>query len=340
MLKLGRRSVLRPERLAAWRSTRRIRGLSGSPFGRARSSSSSGLGASCCRRSSSPAFSFASPGPACGLTAPHWARGLGVLALALGLVIALLPLRTFRFPSRKEALGPDRPRIRPCVASRGGDRRPACQWDEGSGNPRPVEPASPRAEQAVALLRTGGPSPRTVDLDHLCLAGHCPRRADRDRLCRWPRKICARRGGFRLALRWFAWQWLEGGRLDRSSRLHRKAAARVEPWRKPEASPVQQNPQQIEAPSGSIVVIHAPAGNLDIEHQRRAHRGHEGQTSFPARRARPRPRRRQTLQGSRAAKTKSGWCCAATQRSTLAASAGRSPRSIFMRSWTSRRRLR
>ena len=39
------------------------------------------------------------------LDAPHWARGLGVLALALGLIIALLPLRTFRFPSRKEALG-------------------------------------------------------------------------------------------------------------------------------------------------------------------------------------------------------------------------------------------
>ena len=39
------------------------------------------------------------------LDAPHWARGLGVLALALGLIIALLPLRKFRFPSRREALG-------------------------------------------------------------------------------------------------------------------------------------------------------------------------------------------------------------------------------------------
>src|ERR1700730_15287457 len=30
------------------------------------------------------------------LDAPRWARGLGVLALVLGLVVALLPLREFR----------------------------------------------------------------------------------------------------------------------------------------------------------------------------------------------------------------------------------------------------
>ncbi|MFZ3327201.1 MAG: DUF4175 family protein, partial [Methylocella sp.] len=38
------------------------------------------------------------------LDAPRWARGLGVLALMLGLVVALLPLREFQLPSRKEAL--------------------------------------------------------------------------------------------------------------------------------------------------------------------------------------------------------------------------------------------
>src|ERR1700730_17254619 len=38
------------------------------------------------------------------LGAPHWARALGVLALALGVVTALLPLPAFHFSSRKEAL--------------------------------------------------------------------------------------------------------------------------------------------------------------------------------------------------------------------------------------------
>jgi len=103
------------------------------------------------------------------IDAPHWARGLGVLALALGLVIALLPLHTFRIPSRKEALA----RIDRVsgVAS-----HPAAVIDDQLGNGE-TDPATRalwslhrrRAKQAVALLRTGGPSPRMVDLDRYAL---------------------------------------------------------------------------------------------------------------------------------------------------------------------------
>ena len=103
------------------------------------------------------------------LDAPHWARGLGVLALVLGLVVALLPLREFRLPSRKEAL--DRIDHVSGLAS-----HPASIIDDrlGNGTSDPATRAlwnlhRRRAEQAVALLRTGGPSPRMVDLDRYAL---------------------------------------------------------------------------------------------------------------------------------------------------------------------------
>ena len=99
------------------------------------------------------------------LDAPHWARGLGVLALGLGLAIALMPLREFRVPSRKEAL--DRVDRVSGLAS-----HPAAVIDDRLGNGTSDLATRAlwnlhrrRAEQAVALLRTGGPSPRMVDLD-------------------------------------------------------------------------------------------------------------------------------------------------------------------------------
>ena len=103
------------------------------------------------------------------LDAPQWARGLGVLALVLGLVVALLPLREFRLPARKEAL--DRIDRVSGLAS-----HPASVIDDrlGNGASDPTTLAlwnlhRRRAEQAVALLRTGGPSPRMVDLDRYAL---------------------------------------------------------------------------------------------------------------------------------------------------------------------------
>ena len=99
------------------------------------------------------------------LDAPHWARAFGVLALVLGLAVVLRPLREFRLPSRKEAL--DRIDHVSGVAS-----HPASVIDDRLGNGA-SDPATRalwnlhrrRAEQAVALLRTGWPSPRMVDLD-------------------------------------------------------------------------------------------------------------------------------------------------------------------------------
>src|ERR1700694_1199502 len=103
------------------------------------------------------------------LSAPHWARGLGVLALTLGMAIALLPLRTFRFPSRKEALG----RI---DRISGLASHPAAVIDDRLGNGTPDHATRAlwnlhrrRAEQAVALLRGGGPPHRMVDLDRYAL---------------------------------------------------------------------------------------------------------------------------------------------------------------------------
>jgi uncharacterized protein (TIGR02302 family) len=198
------------------------------------------------------------------LEAPHWVRGLGVLALALGIVIALLPLRAFRFPSRKEALA----RI---------DRisglawHPAAVIDDRLGNGA-NDPATRalwnlhrrRAEQAVALLRTGGPSPRMVDRDRYALRATVLVALVATGFVAGPEKYA------RVAA---AFDW-------RFDALHGKGY-RVDAWIDPPAytgkPPLvlnlggnksftgSENPQQIEAPSGSIVVIHAPAGNLDMD---------------------------------------------------------------------------
>jgi uncharacterized protein (TIGR02302 family) len=192
------------------------------------------------------------------LDAPHWARGLGVLALVLGLVVALLPLREFRLPSRKEAL--DRIDRESGLAS-----HPASVIDDrlGNGTSDPATQAlwslhRRRAEQAVALLRTGAPSPRMVDLD---------RYASRAAVL-----VALIATGFvagpeRYARVAAAFDW----RFDASP----GKAYRIDAWIDPPAytgkPPVvlnlggNQSPQQIEAPSGSIFVIHAPGGKLDME---------------------------------------------------------------------------
>jgi uncharacterized protein (TIGR02302 family) len=99
------------------------------------------------------------------LVAPHWTRWLGVLALVVGLGAALLPLRRFRLPTRKEAL------LRIDQAS-GLASRPATVIADRLGNAAngPMTVAfwnlhRRRAEQAIALLRVGLPSPRAAELD-------------------------------------------------------------------------------------------------------------------------------------------------------------------------------
>jgi uncharacterized protein (TIGR02302 family) len=198
------------------------------------------------------------------LDAPHWARGLGLLALALGLGIALLPLRAFRFPSRKEALN----RV---------DRvsglafHPVGVLDDRLGNGA-NDPGTRalwklhrrRAEQTVAMLRTGGPSPRMADRDRYALRAIVLVALIATGFVAGPEKYA------RLAA---AFDW----RFDVS---HGKGY-RIDAWIDPPAytgkPPLvlnlgsnksfigSEDPQRIEAPSGSIVVIHAPGGNLDMD---------------------------------------------------------------------------
>ena len=192
------------------------------------------------------------------LDAPHWARAFGVGALELGLVVALLPLRQFRLPSRKEAL--ERIDRVSGLAS-----HPAAVIDDRLGNGA-SDPATRalwnlhrrRAEQAVALLRTGGPSPRMVDLDRYALRAAVLVALIATGFVAGPEKYA------RIAA---AFDW----RFDASP----GNAYRLDAWIDPPAytgkPPIvlnlggNQNPQQIEAPSGSIVVIHAPGGNFDMD---------------------------------------------------------------------------
>ncbi|MGH6839367.1 MAG: TIGR02302 family protein [Methylocella sp.] len=192
------------------------------------------------------------------LDAPRWARGLGVLALALGLAVALLPLRKFRWPSRKGAL--DRIDRVSGLAS-----HPAAVIDDrlGNGTSDPATRAlwnlhRRRAEQAVALLRTGGPSPRMVDLDIYALRAAVLVALIATGFVAGPEKYA------RVAA---AFDW----RFEASPGKDYRIDAWIDPPPYTGKPPVvlnlgaNQAPQHIEAPSGSIVVIHAPGGNLDME---------------------------------------------------------------------------
>ena len=198
------------------------------------------------------------------LDAPHWVRGLGVLALAAGVIFALLPLRNFRFPPRQEAL------VRIDRVS-GLASRPAAVIDDRLGN-GVNDPATRalwnlhrrRAEQAVALLRTGVPSPRMVDVDRYALRASILVALIATGFVAGPERYA------RVAA---AFDW----RLD-SMQGH---GYRMDAWIDPPAytgkPPLvlslggtrsltgSDDPHKIEAPSGSTVVIHAPGGNPDID---------------------------------------------------------------------------
>lgn len=198
------------------------------------------------------------------IDAPHWARVLGILALALGLVIALLPLREFRFPSRKEAL--DRIDRVSGLAS-----HPAAVIDDRLGNGA-NDPATQalwalhrrRAEQAFALLRTGGPSPRMADLDRYALRASVLVALIATGFIAGPEKYA------RVAA---AFDW----RFDASHGQRYRVDAWIDPPAYTGKPPLvlnlgrtisftgRANPQRIDVPAGSIVVIHAPSGNLDMD---------------------------------------------------------------------------
>ena len=192
------------------------------------------------------------------LDAPRWARAFGVLALLLGLAVALLPLRKFRLPLRKEAV--DRIDRVSGLAS-----HPASVIDDrlGNGTSDPATRAlwnlhRRRAEQAVALLRTGRPSPRMVDLDIYALRAAVLVALIATGFVAGPEKYA------RVAA---AFDW----RFDASPGKDYRVDAWIDPPAYTGKPPVvlnlgsNQTPQHIEAPTGSIVVIHAPGGNLDME---------------------------------------------------------------------------
>jgi len=198
------------------------------------------------------------------LGAPYWARGAGVAALAAGLLLTLLPLRAFRFPSRKEALG----RI---DRVSGLASHPAAVLDDRLSNGA-QDPATRalwnlhrrRAEEEVALLRAGKPSPRMVDLDRYALRATVLVALIATGFAAGPEKYA------RIAA---AFDWRFGALQSKSSR--------IDAWIDPPAytgKPPQVlnldgsqgfmgrgSPQRIEAPVNSIVVIHAPGGDADIK---------------------------------------------------------------------------
>ncbi len=198
------------------------------------------------------------------LDAPHWARGLGVLVLVLGLAAALLPLRGFRLPSRKEAL------LRIDQVS-GLAWHPAAVIADrlgiGADNPATVTLWTlhrRRAEQALALLRAGLWSPHAAEFDRYGLRAIVVVALIATGIVAGPEKYA------RLAA---AFDWRFGSL--------RGTDGRVDAWIDPPAytgkMPIVLNlsrsrgfafaeaPKTIEAPIGSIVVVHAQGGRIGID---------------------------------------------------------------------------
>lgn len=194
------------------------------------------------------------------LEAPHWARGLGVFAFAAGVLAAVLPLRKFRFPSRKEALE----RIDRVSGLR---QRPAAVLEDRLGNAT-GDPATRafwslhrrRAEQSIALLRTGPPSPRIADLDRYAL---------RAAIVVGLVATAFVAGPERYARVVAAFDWRFAGFSGHDQRLD----AWIDPPAYTGRAPIVLNlrstasaaPQKIEAPSGSLVIIRSSAGKPVFE---------------------------------------------------------------------------
>lgn len=194
------------------------------------------------------------------LETPHWARSLGVLVFAIGLVLALSPLRKFRFPSRGEALA------RIDRVSRVGHRPAAALVDRlGNGAEDPATLAlwslhRRRARAAIASLRTGLPSPRVVDLDRYALRAAVVLGLVATGFIAGPEKYA------RVAA---AFDW----RFDGLSHGNYRLDAWIDPPGYTGKAPIVLNlhsatsdaVEKIEAPSGSIIIIRAAGGHPTIE---------------------------------------------------------------------------
>jgi len=195
---------------------------------------------------------------------PHWARGLGVLGFGFALGACLLPLRRFRFPGRREALARlDR--------ASGLASRPAEVLDDRLAN-RSSDPATEalwtlhrrRAEAAIASLRAGWPSPRMAEIDLYALRALVPVALVATSFVAGPEKLA------RIAAA-FDWQW------DGSTR----GAERVDAWIDPPSytgklplvlslAPAKAfagvaEPERIEVPVGSIVIVRGSGGRPPVE---------------------------------------------------------------------------
>jgi uncharacterized protein (TIGR02302 family) len=191
------------------------------------------------------------------LETPHWLRAVGVGVFALGLALSLLPLRNFHAPTRREALE----RI---DRVSGLAERPAAVLEGRLGNAGD-DPATQafwslhrrRAERAVALLRTGLPSPRVVDVDRYALRAAVLVGLIATGFIAGPEKYA------RVAA---AFDWRFGGLGE--------AGRRIDAWVDPPAYTGRQPivlsrhgsaAQKIEAPTGSIVVIRGSSGKPGYE---------------------------------------------------------------------------
>lgn len=198
------------------------------------------------------------------LELPDWARGLGVLGFGFALVACLLPLRRFRFPGRKEALG----RI---DRASGLASRPAEVLDDRLAN-RSNDPATEalwtlhrrRAEATVASLRAGWPSPRIAEIDRWALRGLLPVALVATGFVAGPEKLARITAAF---------DWRIDGSAARSERLDAWIDPPSYTGKLPvvltaapaEASGAMAEREQIEVPVGSVVVVRSSGGRPPVE---------------------------------------------------------------------------
>ena len=213
------------------------------------------------------------------LDAPHWARGARRSALALGpgrLPAARSALFVFPRARRRSTGSIAYPALRSHPAAV--IERPTRQSGRTIQRPAPSGTCTGAArDKRVALLRTGGPSPRMVDLDRYALRAIVLVGLVATGFRRRPRKIraCSRRHS-------------TGASTPCTARATESMPGSILPPipAKPpivlnlggnKSSATSDPPQQIEAPGGSIVVIHALPRPSGHEHHRGPRRGGEGQ---------------------------------------------------------------
>lgn len=194
------------------------------------------------------------------LETPHWARALGVFCFAIALVLAALPARRFGLPSRRDAL--DR-----IDRVSGRSDRPAAALDDRLANngDDPTTRAlwslhQRRAEESIATMRAGAPSPRLVEIDSYALRAIVLISLIATAFIAGPEKYA------RLAA---AFDW----RLSSLTRGGYRLDAWIDPPAYTGRAPIvlalhpggAGEPQRLEAPSGSIVIIRSSTGRPPFE---------------------------------------------------------------------------